>query len=90
MAAPPSSAAVAVMILNVEPGGAVPEKALPAAEGIEGGGPLLPPEIEQVAPDLVKKYMMASSETKPKLACEAIDRCIKELQKQLAAAKKAG
>ena len=34
--------------------------------------------------------MMASSETKPKLACEAIDRCIKELQKQLAAAKKAG
>jgi len=62
------------------------KKALPAAEG--GGNPLLPPEIREVAPDLIEKYNLAGSDTKPKIACEGIERCIKELQKQLAAAKK--
>jgi len=64
------------------------KKALPVAEGIEGGGPLLPPGAEELGSDLVEKYMVAGSDLKPKLACEIIDRCIKDLQKQLAAAKK--
>lgn len=64
------------------------KKALPVAEGIEGGGPLLPPGAEELGSDLVQKYMVAGSDLKPKLACELIDRCIKDLQKQLAAAKK--
>jgi hypothetical protein len=64
------------------------KKALPVAEGIEGGGPLLPPGAEELGSDLVEKYMVAGSDLKPKIACEIIDRCIKDLQKQLAAAKK--
>ena len=64
------------------------KKALPVAEGIEGGGPLLPPGAEELGSDLVEKYMVAGPEAKPKIACELIDRCIKDLQKQLAAAKK--
>jgi hypothetical protein len=64
------------------------KKALPVAEGIEGGGPLLPPGAEELGSDLVEKYVVAGSDTKPKLACEIIERCIKDLQKQLAAAKK--
>ena len=62
------------------------KKALPVAEG--GGQPLLPLEAQELGSDLVGKYMVAGPEAKPKLACELIDRCIKDLQKQLAAAKK--
>jgi len=64
------------------------KKAKPVAEGMEGGGPLLPPEAEQVAADLFEKWQ--TSPDQAKVACEAIDRCIKELQKKLAAAKKTG
>ncbi|MEY4842277.1 MAG: hypothetical protein RJA12_1001, partial [Planctomycetota bacterium] len=62
------------------------KKALPVAEG--GGQLLLPPTAEELGSDLFEKYMVAGPEAKPKIACEVIDRCIKELQKQLAAAKK--
>jgi hypothetical protein len=66
-------------------------KAPPVAEGIEGGGPLLPPDVEELAPDLISKYMGARDGTeKAKVAGEAIDRSIAELKKKIAAAKKGG
>jgi hypothetical protein len=61
-------------------------KALPVAEGMEGGGPFLPPEAEDLAGDLFEKYGTAPDRSK--IAIEAIDRCIKEWQKRLAEAKK--
>ena len=64
---------------------------LEVAEGIEGGGPLLPPDVEELAPDLISKYMGARDGTeKAKVAGEAIDRSIAELKKKIAAAKKGG
>jgi hypothetical protein len=61
-------------------------KALPVAEGMEGGGPFLPPEWEDLAGDLFEKYGTAPDRSK--IAIEAIDRCIKEWQKRLAEAKR--
>mgnify|MGYP003341514855 CR=1 FL=1 len=57
----------------------------------EGGGPLLPPEIEELVPDLGPKYMGArDGAEKAKVAIQGIDRCIAELQKKIAEAKKGG
>ncbi|NBX25893.1 MAG: hypothetical protein EBQ99_07570 [Planctomycetes bacterium] len=60
-------------------------QAPPVAMGMEGGGFLIPPEVESLAPDLVEKFQTSMD---PKVVIEAIDRCIKELQKQLAASRK--
>ena len=60
-------------------------QAPPVAMGMEGGGFLIPPEVEKLAPDLVEKFQTTMDS---KIAIEAIDRCIKELQKQLAASRK--
>lgn len=67
-------------------------KAPPMAEGMgESGGPLIPPEVEELAPDLGQKYMGArDGAEKAKAVCAAIDRCIAELQKRMAEAKKGG
>jgi ATP-dependent protease ClpP protease subunit len=61
-------------------------RALPVAEGMEGGGPFIPPEAEDLAGDLFEKYGTAPDRSK--IAIEAIDRCIKEWQKRLAEARK--
>lgn len=61
-------------------------QAPPVAMGMEGGGMLMPPEAEQLAGDLFEKWQTASDQ--PKVAIEVIDRCIKEMQKRLAASRK--
>jgi membrane-bound ClpP family serine protease len=64
-------------------------RAEPVAMGYEGGGPLLPPEVEAVAADLFEKFQL-DDVSKSKLAIEAIDRVIKEYQRKIAEAKKSG
>ena len=60
----------------------------PVAQGMEGGGMLIPPEAENYASDLFEKFQTSPDQSK--VAIEVIDRCIKELQKQLAASRKKG
>ena len=62
-------------------------KAEPVAMGYEGGGPLMPEEAVGLSPDLIEKFQ-SSGANKSKLACEALDRLIKELQRQIAELKK--
>ncbi|MFM7806722.1 MAG: hypothetical protein ACKPEA_02180, partial [Planctomycetota bacterium] len=62
-------------------------KAEPVAMGYEGGGPLMPEEAQSLAPDLIEKFQ-SSGANKSKLACEALDRLIKEFQRQIAELKK--
>jgi hypothetical protein len=64
------------------------KRAEPVAMGYEGGGPLFPPGVEELAGDLVEKFQSAGS--KSKLAIEAIDRVIKDYQRKMAEAKKSG
>jgi hypothetical protein len=64
------------------------KRAEPVAMGYEGGGPLFPPGVEELASDLVEKFQ--SGGNKSKLAIEAIDRVIKDYQRKLAEAKKSG
>lgn len=66
------------------------KKAPPVAEGMEGGGPLLPQDIDTLAPDLEPKYRSAPDGAgKAKVVSVGIDRCIEDLKKRIAAAKKA-
>ena len=64
-------------------------RAEPVAMGYEGGGPLFPPDVEKLAPDLVERFGGMGGD-KTKLAVEAIDRVIKEYQRMLAELRKSG
>ena len=65
------------------------KKAPPVAEGMGEGAPLIPPEVEQLAPDLGKNYRLAPDGAgKAKVVKAAIDRCIEELKKKMSEAKK--
>ncbi len=63
------------------------KKALPVAMGYSGGGPLMPREAQELSEDLFRSFQEQGT-NKSKVACEALDRWIKDLQKQIAEEKK--
>ena len=62
-------------------------KAEPVAMGYDGGGPLMPEEAVGLAPDLLEKFQSPDA-NRVKLACELLDRLIKDYQRQIADLKK--